>query len=136
MSKNISNIIIISILVISAIYFFTNMFKQSSSSQTPQTPQTLSPSLNKVKIAKNCNLEYNVEVGVGQYNRDQLNNLDGFHKEISSFEIPPSSRLKVILYEGDNFEGPSAEFVSSVPCLNNHPSNFNDRAGSMKIVLI
>lgn len=131
MTKNITNIIIILVLVASAIYFFSNVFKQMSSRQSVQP--TVSPNL-KVKIAKNCNLEYNVEVGVGQYNAEKLNELDAFYKEISSMEIP--NGLKVILYEGNNFDGPSAEFVSSVSCLSGHPSNFNDRAGSMKIVSV
>jgi hypothetical protein len=71
-------------------------------------------------------------VGVGEYNAQKLNSLDGFQEEISSMKIP--NGLKVILYEGDNFNGPSAEFLSNVDCLGSHPSNFNDRAKSMKIL--
>lgn len=136
MMKNPGNIIILGLVLVAAIYFLSTVLKSSSSSSSslpsPTPSKTALPNL-KVKLSKDCNYEENILVREGEYNGQRLRELEGyFYREISSMEIPQG--LKVVLYEGDNFDGPSAEFVSSVRCLSGHSSNFNDRAGSMKIL--
>jgi len=64
---------------------------------------------------------------VGDYTLEDLNNLGIYDNDIASFKV--ANGFKVLLYENDNFEGPSIEITAS----NTNLGDFIDKVSSIKV---